>query len=83
MDPKMLNQVLRRSHYQTVTVDELLPQLSAAKVFSVCDVKNGFWHLVFYEESSYLTTFGTLLGWYRWLRRPFGISPHRNCSNAI
>ena len=44
-------------------------------MFSVCDVKNGFWHLVLDEESSSLTTFGTPLGRYRWLRMPFGISP--------
>ena len=52
-------------------------------MFSVCDVKNGLWHLVLDEESSYLTTFGTPLGRYRWLRMPFRIPPHRNCSNAI
>ena len=62
MDPKQLNRALKRAHYLTVTVDEILPQLSKAKVFSVCDVKSGFWHVVLDEESSYLTTFGTPIG---------------------
>ena len=78
MDPKQLNRALKRAHYLTVTVDEILPQLSKAKVFSVCDVKSGFWHVVLDEESSYLTTFGTPTGRYRWLRMPFGIT----CTSA-
>lgn len=66
IDPKPLNKALKRCHY---------PDLSKAKVFSVCDVKNGFWHVELDEESSYLTTFGTPFGRYRWLKMPFGISP--------
>lgn len=38
--------------------------LHGAKVFTVMDVQNGFWHVSLDEESSYLTTFQT----------PFGIS---------
>ncbi|XP_015759420.1 PREDICTED: uncharacterized protein LOC107338702 [Acropora digitifera] len=43
--------------------------------FQVYDVKNGFWHVELDEASSYLTTFGTPFGRYRWLKLPFGISP--------
>lgn len=43
------------------------------KVFRVLDTKNGFWHVQLDEESSYLTTFNTLYGRYRWLKMPFGI----------
>lgn len=35
--------------------------------------KNGFWHVQLDEESSYLTTFNTLYGRYRWLKMAFGI----------
>ena len=45
IDPKDLNRVLRRSHYPTPTIDEILPELSRAKVFSTVDAKNGFWHV--------------------------------------
>ncbi|VDI61501.1 Hypothetical predicted protein [Mytilus galloprovincialis] len=74
IDPKHLNQQLKRSHYPLPTIDDLLPELSRAKVFSVVDAKNGFWHVKLDEESSLLTTFNTPFGRYRWLRMPFGLS---------
>ncbi|XP_048577062.1 uncharacterized protein K02A2.6-like [Nematostella vectensis] len=49
--------------------------LTNAKVFSVVDAKNGFWHIQLDDESSFLTTFGTPWGRYRWTRMPFGIAP--------
>ncbi|CAC5402113.1 unnamed protein product [Mytilus coruscus] len=74
IDPKHLNQQLKRSDYPLPTIDDLLPELSRAKVFSVVDAKNGFWHVELDEESSLLTTFNTPFGRYRWLRMPFGLS---------
>jgi hypothetical protein len=44
------------------TVEELLPDLNKAKVFSVADAKNGFWHMKLDKKSSMLTTFNTLHG---------------------
>ncbi len=88
IDPKPLNQALKRNHYPPPVIDDLLPELSKAKVFSVIDAKNGFWHIQLDTESSFLTTFGTLLGRYRWTRMPFGISPapeefQRRLDNAL
>ena len=37
------------------------------------DVTTGFWHVKLEEESSYLTTFNTPFGKYRWVRMPFGL----------
>ena len=74
IDPKPLNQALRRNQYPLPVIDDLLPQLTNAKVFSVVDAKNGFWHVQLEEESSFLTTFGTPWGRFRWTRMPFGIS---------
>ena len=45
LDPKDLNRVVKRSHYPLPTMEELLPELTKAKVFSTFDVKNGFWHI--------------------------------------
>ncbi|KAK3740433.1 hypothetical protein QZH41_004601 [Actinostola sp. cb2023] len=70
-----LNRALKRNHYPLPVMDDLLPQPTNAKVFSVVDAKNGFWQVQLDEESSYLTTFGTPWGRYRWTRMPFGISP--------
>ena len=56
------------------TLEEILPKLANAKVFSVLDAKDGFYHVKLDEESSFLTTFNTPFGRYRWLRMPQGIS---------
>ena len=57
------------------TLDDILPELSKARVFTVADAKNGFWHVELDEPSSLLTTFGTPWGRFKWKRMPFGISP--------
>ena len=75
IDPKPLNQTLKRNHYPLPVTDDLLPLLANAKVFSVVDAKKGFWHVQLDSESSLLTTFGTLWGRFRWTRLPVGISP--------
>jgi hypothetical protein len=74
IDSKHLNQYIKRSHYPLPTIDDLLPQLSISKVFSVVDAWYGFWYVHLDEESSYLTTFNTPFGRYRWLRMPYGIT---------
>ena len=56
------------------TIEEILPELYKAKVFSVADVSNGFWQVKLDEPSSFLTTFWTPFGRYRWLRMSFGIA---------
>lgn len=74
LDPSDLNRAIKRSHYPLPTVEDILPNLSKAKCFSVLDAKNGFWQVELDRESSLLTTFNTPFGRYRWLRMPFGIS---------
>ena len=74
IDPKQLNKALKRHHYQSLTLEELLPELTKAKIFSTCDLKSGYHHLKLDEESSKLTTFITPHGRYRYLRLPFGLN---------
>lgn len=64
-----------RNHYPLPVIDDLLPELSKAKVFSVVNAKNGFLHVQLDTDSSFLTTFGAPWGRYRWTRMPFGICP--------
>ena len=52
IDTQQLNKGLKRRTYQVPTVEELLPELTKAKVFSKCDVKSGFRHIKLDEESS-------------------------------
>ena len=75
IDPKPLNKALRRNNYIMPTIDDVIPELTDAKVFSVLDAKDGFYHVKLDHESSLLTTFWTPFGRYRWLRMPFGIKP--------
>lgn len=74
LDPMDLNKGIKRSHYPTPTIDDLSPNLTKAKVFSVVDAKDGFLQIKLDEKSSYLTTFWTPLGRFRWKRMPFGLN---------
>jgi hypothetical protein len=62
IDPKDLNQALQRSHYPMKTLEDNLPDQSKAKVFSVVDVKDGYWHVKLDEQSSFLTCFNSAYG---------------------
>lgn len=75
LDPIPLNKALLRPRMQFTTIDEILPELGKAKVFSTMDAKKGFWQVKLSETSSNLTTFWTPFGRYKWLRMPFGIAP--------
>ena len=75
IDPQPLNRALQRSHYPLPVIEDVLPELAQAKVFSLFDIKNGYWHVELDKESSLLTTFEAPQGRFRWLRLPFGISP--------
>ena len=72
LDPQCLNKALKREHFRLPVLDDILPELFNAKLFSTLDVKNAYWHVVLDDESSKLTTFSTPFGRYRWLRMPFG-----------
>ena len=74
IDPRDLNRAIRREHYQLPTIDEVASRLTGAKKFTVCDAKDGFHQILLDDASSYLTTFNTPFGRYRWARMPFGIS---------
>ncbi|XP_028404008.1 uncharacterized protein K02A2.6-like [Dendronephthya gigantea] len=62
-----------RDHYPTPTLEEITPKLAGAKIFSKLDARNGYWNVKLDDESSYLTTFNTPNGRYRFLRMPFGL----------
>lgn len=74
LDPEHLNKALKREHFHLPVLREILPDLAHAKVFSTFDLRHGYWHVRLDDESSYMTTFDTPFGRYRWLRLPFGTS---------
>lgn len=63
LGPRDLNKWINRGPYYTKTINEVVTQLSNAK----------FWHVPLDEPSSYLTTFGTPFGRFRFTRIPFGL----------
>ena len=73
LDPKDLNKAIRRDYHVTPTLEEILPKYNGAKYFSILDAKSGYWNVELDEPSSYLTTFNSPFGRYRFLRMPFGL----------
>ena len=74
LDPKDLNEAVKRPKYQMPTLEEVPPKVSKAKVFTTLDAKDGFYQISLDEASSKLTTFWTPFGRHRYLRMPFGVS---------
>ena len=73
LDPKHLNQAIKREHFQLPTVEEIASRLSGASVFSKLDATHGYWQIPLDEPSQLLTTFSTPFGRYCFTRMPFGI----------
>ena len=74
LDPKDLNRAIKRPHYTTRTLDEIKHHLDGATVFSKLDARSGYWSVHLDEPSSFLTTFNSPFGRYRFLRLPFGLN---------
>ena len=68
-----MNAALKRERYQIPVIDDVLPDLAEARVFTKFDLVYAFWQLELDDESSMLKTFETPHGRYRWLRLPFGL----------
>lgn len=74
LDPRDLNQAIKREHYAIPTSDDVTARLHGKNLFTIIDMKDGFWQLKLDEESSKLCTFNTPFGRYSFARLPFGIS---------
>ena len=79
LDPKPLNKAIMHEPYVTRTPDDVYHLLADAKHITVIDFKKSFWQFPLDEESSYLTTFNTPFGCYRYLRMPFGTNVSGDC----
>lgn len=73
LDCKELNASIKKEPFLIPKPEEIMARLSGKTVFSVLDMKQGFWHCELNEASSYLCTFNTPFGRYRFKRLPFGI----------
>ena len=59
IDPKPLNEALRREHFQLPPLEDLLSELSGAKYFTKVDLSSVFWHLEL-DESPVQHAFWTI-----------------------
>ena len=74
LDPRRLNQSLKRCPHKVPTLEELNPAFSEAKYFSKLDAKAGYWSVHLDEQSQELTTFRSPFGRHCFRRLPFGLS---------
>ena len=73
LDPTNLNKAITRELYHFRTPDDIAHLLANACILTVCDCKKVYWHQTLDEAFSYLTTFNTEVGRYRFTVMPFGI----------
>ena len=74
LDPTNLNKAVICEPYCSKTPEDIAHLLANAKVITVTDCSKGFWHEELDEDSSYLTTFNTEFGCFRFTRMPFGVN---------
>lgn len=73
LDSVKLNKSIQREHYPLKTVEKVAASLGDAKIFTTLDVTSGFYQIKLAEKSTWLTTFNTPFGRYKFERLPFGI----------
>lgn len=75
LDPQSLNSALLHENHKLPVLDDVLPKLQNAKLFSKFDEKEAYWHVKLDNESSLLQLITMIIpfGRYRWQRLPFGL----------
>ena len=72
MDPTNLNKAIIREPYNFKTPEDITNLIARACTLTVLDCHKGYWHQQLDEQSSYMTTFNTEFGRYRYTVMPFG-----------
>ena len=79
LNPKDLNDAIKRDHHKTLTVEEITHQLAGSTRFTKLDGTSSYLCIVLDYGSSLLTTCNTPWGQYRFVCLPFGLA----CSQDI
>ena len=74
LDPTNLNKVITREPYHFRTPIHISHLLADACIMTVCNCKKGYLHQKLDEASSFLTTFNTEIGRFKYTVMPFGIT---------
>ena len=72
LDPTNLNKAIIREPYYFKSPEDISHFLANSTVMTVLDCKKGYWHQELDKASSYLTTFNTEFGRYRYTVMLFG-----------
>ena len=71
LDFTNLSKMIVREPHHFKAPENIAHLLADACIMSVCNCKIGYWHQEFDEASSFLMTFNTELGWFRYTVMPF------------
>ena len=74
VDNRAQNKAIRRTHYPTKTIEELIYEMNGATIFSKLDIIKAFHQFMLEEAQRYLTTITTHEGLLRYTRLHMGIS---------
>lgn len=79
VDMRNPNKAIKRMHHPMPVIEDFLPRLRGARIFSRIDITSAYHHLELDSESRKLTTFMARRGLMRYKRLPFGI----NCAPEV
>lgn len=74
LDPVDLNRNIQVDKFLVPTLDDIKASLAGKSIFSVLDLKDGFYQIELDPESRHLCTFNSPFGYWKFCRLPFGIS---------
>ena len=66
------------NHTVSQTPEDIAHKLAGTTVITVLECSKGYWHHLLDDESSYLTTFNTEIGRFRFTVMPFGATVASN-----
>ena len=78
LDPTNLNKAIIREPYHFRTPEDIVHLIEGACTMTVIDCCKGYWHQQLDEQSSFLTTFNTEFGRYRYTVMSFGATVARD-----
>lgn len=73
IDYRRLNAKIIRDRFPMPLIEDCIDALSRATIFSVLDLRNGFFHVNIAEDSRKFTSFVTPDGQFEFLKTPFGL----------